>query len=190
MRGVCFVHVLFYQQTYVPNGRMAQDFGSPVGIALDLRAFVIVRRSATPSLLVGTRRWAVGRRGAPGPDPYLQSFATCFPLASKQLSLFHRSRPSTWSSITALPSYVIGFFVLFVYFVEFLGYFIFAQTAGSISPISPRMQVAFWGRRFPDRMQPGLRKQARNSPAACGLDMLALQVYRPPSCPHSAFEKH
>ena len=61
-------------------------FGSPVGIPSDLRALAIVRRLAVPlrkrsvvSLLIGTRRWAAGRRGAPGPDPYLYLLSICFP---------------------------------------------------------------------------------------------------------------
>ena len=61
-------------------------FGSPVGIPLDLRALAIVRRLAVPLrkrsvvfLLIGTGRWAAGRRGAPGPDPYLYLLSTCFP---------------------------------------------------------------------------------------------------------------
>ena len=65
---------------------LGSRFGSPVGIPLDLRAFAIVRRLAAPSRkrsvvspLIGARRWAAGRRGAPGPDPSLYPLSTCFP---------------------------------------------------------------------------------------------------------------
>ena len=68
---MCFVHVLFLQNHACRMAAWLKIwFGSPIGISLDLRAFAIVRRLAASRkrsvvfLLIGTRRWAAGRRGA------------------------------------------------------------------------------------------------------------------------------
>ena len=83
MRGVCFVHVLFYHQTYLPYGRMA-EISRPVllgfhvwapypGICPHHRKLVVVLR------ISGGRRHPVGRRGVLGPGLRSYSFCNPFP---------------------------------------------------------------------------------------------------------------
>ena len=83
MRGVCFVHVLFYHQTYLPYGRMA-EISRPVllgfhvwaphpGICPHHRKLVVVLR------ISGGRRHPAGRRGVLGPGLRSYSFCNPFP---------------------------------------------------------------------------------------------------------------